>query len=127
MAATREHVPVQLIVAAFSRHLEALAWARQRLEEHFGPVGLVSDDYRFCQTHYYDESMGADLVKRFYVFARLVPANVLPAAKLLTNDLEEELAATGRFPEVRPLNLDPGVLASGKFMLATTKDQAHRI
>jgi hypothetical protein len=25
------------------------------------------------------------------------------------------------------LNLDPGVLSLGKFLLATTKDQAHRI
>jgi hypothetical protein len=25
------------------------------------------------------------------------------------------------------LNLDPGLLSLGKFMLATTKDQAHRI
>ena len=28
---------------------------------------------------------------------------------------------------MRPLNLDPGLLTLGKFMLATTKDQAHRI
>src|SRR5437764_14887045 len=99
MAVVREHAPVQLIVAAFSRRLEALAWARDRLEKHFGPVGLISEDYRFCQTHYYDESMGADLVKRFYVFERLVPANVLTETKLLTNALEAELAATSRFAE----------------------------
>src|SRR5581483_1463708 len=33
----------------------------------------------------------------------------------------------GRYPEARPLNLDPGLLSLGKFLLATTKDQAHRI
>jgi hypothetical protein len=28
---------------------------------------------------------------------------------------------------VRPINIDPGLLELGKFLLATTKDQAHRI
>jgi hypothetical protein len=41
--------------------------------------------------------------------------------------LEQELARSGTFPESRPLNLDPGLLELGKFLLATTKDQAHRI
>ncbi|MHB1423610.1 MAG: DUF4416 family protein, partial [Gemmataceae bacterium] len=27
----------------------------------------------------------------------------------------------------RPLNVDPGLLELGKFLLATTKDQAHRV
>jgi hypothetical protein len=45
----------------------------------------------------------------------------------LTNDLEAELAGKKTYPEVRPLNLDPGILTLGKFLLATTKDQAHRI
>src|SRR5205814_10084035 len=44
-----------------------------------------------------------------------------------TNALENELAGQGRFPELRPLNLDPGLLTLGKFLLATTKDQAHRV
>ena len=47
--------------------------------------------------------------------------------KRRTNEMEKELAASGRFPEVRPLNLDPGILTLGKFLLATTKDQAHRV
>jgi hypothetical protein len=127
MAAARQHVPVQLIVAAFSRHADALTWARQRLEERFGPIGLVSDDYHFCQTRYYETSMGTNLIKRFHVFDQLVEPNCLPDTKLFTNQLESELAASGQYPEQRPLNLDPGTLELGKFMLATTKDQAHRI
>jgi len=41
--------------------------------------------------------------------------------------LEQTLAASGRFPEARPLNLDPGLVQLGKFLLASTKDQGHRI
>ena len=42
-------------------------------------------------------------------------------------ELESELAKSGTYVEPRPLNLDPGYLVLGKFILATTKDQGHRI
>jgi hypothetical protein len=116
-----------LIVAAFSRHPEALAWARQRLEESLGPVALASEPYQFNQTKYYEQEMGAGLEKQFLAFRDLKLPDELGRIKLLTNDLERQLANTATFPEPRPLNLDPGLLTLGKFMLATTKDQAHRI
>jgi hypothetical protein len=127
MASVRDHLPVQLIVAVFSRHPAALDWAKERLAEKFGPIVLASEGYHFNQTRYYEATMGTDLVKRFLVFDRLVAPNCLPEVKHCTNELEEELRRCGRFPEARPLNLDPGTLEMGKFMLATTKDQAHRI
>jgi hypothetical protein len=71
--------------------------------------------------------MGPGLRKQFLVFSRLVDPDSLAEAKLGSNALEEEFAALGIFPEPRPLNLDPGHLSLGKFLLATTKDQAHRI
>jgi hypothetical protein len=71
--------------------------------------------------------MGCGLRKQFAVFQNLVTPDSLADAKLFTNSLEEELASTKQYPERRPLNLDPGILNLGKFMLATTKDQAHRI
>jgi hypothetical protein len=71
--------------------------------------------------------MGPDLRKQFLVFQQLLAADRLPAIKLHTNALEQELARSGGYPESRPLNLDPGLLTLGKFCLATTKDQVHRI
>lgn len=127
MANPRPHVPVLLVVATFSRHAAALAWAREHLEHAFGPVGLASPAYDFTQTRYYEATMGPGLRKQFLIFRDLVAADSLPALKLRTNTLEEDLAHTGAYPEPRPLNLDPGVLELGKFLLATTKDQAHRI
>lgn len=119
--------PVLLVVAVFSRHPEALSWARQRLERLFGSVALESPAYDFNQTAYYEPRMGPGLRKQFLVFDNLVAADSLPETKLRTNALEEELAQADRYPEARPLNVDPGVLSLGKFLLATTKDQAHRI
>lgn len=127
MAEPRPPVPVLLVVAAFSRHDAALGWGRERLEERYGAVGLVSPTFDFHQTRYYEPSMGADLCKCFWAFDQLVPPEALSDIKLHTNELERGVANTGTYAEARPLNLDPGFLSLGKFCLATTKDQAHRI
>ncbi len=119
--------PVLLIVAAFSRQDEALRWGQRKLEDLYGPVGLTSAEFDFNQTKYYEASMGPGLRKRFLAFDELVSPDCLPQTKLRTIDLEEELARSAAFPELRPLNLDPGLLSLGKFLLATTKDQSHRI
>jgi hypothetical protein len=127
MAEPRTPSPALLVVAAFSRHGQALAWARTRLEEAFGPVGLAGEPYDFHQTKYYEPAMGRGLRKQLLAFKNLVAPDCLPDVKHRTNALEAELAAAGTFPEPRPLNLDPGLLTLGKFLLATTKDQAHRV
>lgn len=119
--------PVLLVVALFSRHAAARAWACDRLEEAFGPPVLASLPYAFTQTRYYEPTMGPDLHKLFLAFHTLAPPDCLARVKRQTIDLEQELAHSGRFPEPRPLNLDPGILTLGKFLLATTKDQAHRV
>jgi hypothetical protein len=116
-----------LVVAAFSRHDAAIAWGRERLERTFGPVGLASNAFAFDQTSYYEATMGPDLKKQFFALRDLVAPDSLPAIKLHTNTLERELADRPVYAEARPLNLDPGHLSLGKFLLATTKDQAHRV
>jgi hypothetical protein len=127
MAEPRTPAPALLVVAAFSRHEQALEWARSRLEGLFGPVALAGEPYAFCQTTYYEPTMGPGLRKQLLAFERPVSPDCLPEVKLRTNALEAELAAAGTFPEPRPLNLDPGLLTLGKFLLATTKDQSHRV
>jgi hypothetical protein len=116
-----------LVIAAFSRHGEALEWARRRVQDLFGPIGLQSEPYSFHHTAYYSSTMGADLRKQIWVFERLAPLDSLALYKTATIKIEEELTLSGTFPEPRPLNLDPGFLNLGKFMLATTKDKDHRI
>lgn len=120
-------MPSLLVVACFSRHAEALDWASTQLVARHGAIELQSPDYDFHHTSYYEKAMGTGLKKRFLAFRDLVESDCLPDVKRMTIDLEQELAATGRFAEERPLNLDPGLVQLGKFLLATTKDQAHRI
>src|SRR5438105_2673525 len=116
-----------LVIACFSRHPDALAWAEEQLQLAYGPIQLRGLDYEFHHTRYYEPEMGTGLRKRLVVFERMPEPDCLPDVKMHTIRLEEELAGTLRFPENRPLNLDPGLLQLGKFLLASTKDQAHRI
>ena len=127
MGHLRQPPPSLLTVACFSRHAEALAWAQERLIAAYGKPALVSPDFSFHHTTYYEATMGMGLVKRLLTFADLVAADCLPDVKNFTNALEAELAGARKFPEPRPLNLDPGLIQLGKFLLASTKDQAHRI
>ena len=127
MATSRQPDPSLLVIACFSRHIEVLDWARGRLGEAFGQISLVSNDFSFNHTKYYDKEMGPGLRKRFLCFEKLVPSDCLADVKNLTNSLELELAKQQLYAEPRPLNVDPGLLQLGKFLLATTKDQAHRI
>ena len=127
MAELRYPDPVLLVVAVISRHPRAHDWAREQLERLFGPVALASPPFAFDQTTYYQAAMGTDLRKRLLAFHDLVAADCLADVKRRTNELEQACADSGAYPEARPLNLDPGTLSLGKFQLATTKDQAHRI
>jgi hypothetical protein len=132
VAEPREPGRVMLIVAAFSRWPEALGWARDNLQNRYGPTCLESPVFDFVETHYYDDEMGGGLKKTFYAFERLIDPTQLAAIKLATNELERQAATVSEWAAAksgfaRPLNLDPGYLNAGKWVLATTKDQAHRL
>jgi len=119
--------PVLLLLAASSRHAEALQWARELATALFGPTALVSEAFDFTETDYYTATMGTDLKKQFAVFERLVDPAALADIKRQTNAWESEYAALGRHAEPRPLNLDPGYITPAKLVLASTKDHAHRL
>jgi hypothetical protein len=121
------HPQVLLLLAAFSRHEAALAWAKQQATVAWGPVALESQRFDFTETGYYDATMGTGLKKVFFVFQRPFDPAGLVEVKLETNRWEEEYAAAAGLPEPRPLNLDPGYLTPAKLVLASTKDFAHRI
>ena len=121
------HSPAILLLAAFSRYDEALQWAKQRAEAHWGAIELESQRFDFAETQYYDNTMGPGLKKVFFAFPRPFDPADLVDVKQLTNAWEDEYTALARHPEQRPLNLDPGYITLGKLILASTKDFAHRI
>lgn len=93
------------------------------LENEFGDIDYVSEWLDFSCTHYYDQEMGAPIVKRFISFTKLIDPQQLAAIKIKTNRIEENF----RTKDFRRVNLDPGILSQSRFILATTKDGSHRI
>ena len=127
MGEIHQPIPVLLIVAASSRHAAALEWARERVEQEFGPLALTSEAFAFTETNYYTATMGADLKKQFLACQPTIDPGELARIKRRTNEWEAEFAALGRHPKPRPVNLDPGYITPAKLVLASTKDHAHRI
>jgi hypothetical protein len=127
MGEIRSHSPALLILAAFSRYEAALAWAKERAADQWGPMPLESEAFAFDDTAYYERQMGAGLRKQFFAFERFIDPAELVECKLTANRWEEEYRAVSKTPEPRPLNLDPGYLTEAKFVLATTKDRDHRL
>ncbi len=130
MGIAREHEPVLLVVGLFSNNPAAVDWAEHQLTVRFGPIADRGGPFEFSETSYYEEEMGGQLRYHLLAFERLIRPEWLPEIKLLTNSLEHrairELQGASAESK-RVVNIDPGYLAAGKFVLATTKDQAHRI
>ncbi|MDD3827849.1 MAG: DUF4416 family protein [Anaerolineae bacterium] len=123
MGTAREPQPVKLIASLLTGEPGLLARVREALAAAWGPIDLQSDLLPFDHTDYYAGELGPGLQRQIVAFERLVSPAELPAAKRLANELEQSLAAGGR----RRVNVDPGYVALGKLVLATTKDHAHRL
>jgi hypothetical protein len=123
MGTTREPTPVKLVVPMLAGSTALLDVAQQAVCDALGPTDYVSDDLAFDFTDYYAAEMGAPLLRRFVSMRALMDPGDLARLKLRTNALERAWSQGGR----RAVNLDPGYLAGAKFVLATTKDYAHRI
>ena len=119
--------PVLRLVAIVSRHREALAWSREKIEQAYGEAALVSEPFAFNDTDYYAREMGEELLKQFVVLQQLMDPGDLPDLKQATNRWETEYAESASHEEPRPLNLDPGYISESKLVLASTKNHSHRI
>jgi hypothetical protein len=115
--------PVKLIVAMLSCQELSLDSAAARLAAVHGAVDYASPLLPFDVSSYYAAEMGPGLRRRFIAFSRLIQPDELPVIKLAAIALEAEFAVDDR----RTVNLDPGYLCAGKLVLATTKNQQHRL
>jgi len=86
------------------------------LEERIGPI-------EFGFTSYYDRELGPGILRWLFSFERLIERAELVSIKLLTNGIEQTYTIDGK----RRFNLDPGLMTLGNFVLATGKNNAHRI
>jgi hypothetical protein len=67
--------PVLLLIAASSRYLDVLAVGREQCETRFGVAQAISSVFEFSETNYYAAEMGTGLMKQFWAFHLIDPAD----------------------------------------------------
>ena len=114
----------KLVIGLLISREDLRASLESELKEKWGPFDYKAGPLPFDYTNYYDGEMGTPIFRWFYSFERLVDPSALSGIKRETNQMEKHYALDGGR---RMVNLDPGVMALSRFVLATTKDNAHRI
>ncbi|OGX46944.1 MAG: hypothetical protein A2216_00850 [Omnitrophica WOR_2 bacterium RIFOXYA2_FULL_45_12] len=115
--------PSKLIIGLIYRDILIKDESVSFLKKRFGKIDFQGPELDFNYTDYYFPELGAPLKRAFISFDQLRPEDELAEIKLHTNKLEERLSVKGK----RRINIDPGFLSGGKLILATTKDQCHRV
>lgn len=125
MGAIHEFVNEKLVVGVIFNREDILECAMRDLKEKFGECDMVSDDYSFSDGYstYYDEELGGKGTRRIYSFEKTVDPSLQAEIKEFTNEIEKKYSIDGK----RLVNLDPGLMSHGRFMLSTTKDASFRI
>jgi hypothetical protein len=126
MGAVKKANQVKLVVGMISNDPNLLLKLEKTLEWRFGPIDFRTALLDFAYTDYYEPEMGSNLKRQFVSFRRLIDPQQLPDIKLYTNKVELQNSAARNKPS-RKVNMDPGYITEGKLVLATTKDQQHRI
>jgi len=120
----RPPIAVKLVSSFLFKEAKDFAAVLLEADQQYGPMDFLSEPLPFHFTDYYEPEMGKDLWRRMASFEPLISPDQLPGVKLWTNALESRfLDERGK----RKVNIDPGYLAAGQFILATGKDYSHRL
>lgn len=115
--------PARLIISCLTREEDLQEDVSQVVAHHMGEIEEIIGPLPFHFTRYYDAEMGSGISRWLWVLAGLVDRADLALIKLLTNKIEQSYTIEAK----RRINLDPGLLTLGNFVLATGKNNAHRI
>jgi hypothetical protein len=123
MGIAGEFTPEKLVIGVLTSRIERKAEIVTACVERWGSPDFVGEPFPFTYTAYYDKEMGTPIYRFFVTFDRLVDPSILARVKHATNAIEDAFREQG----ARKVNLDPGLLALSRFVLATTKENSHRI
>jgi hypothetical protein len=118
---------VQFICGLIAADERLLNRACDALGRELAPVGRQSETWPFDLTDYYAPQMGTGLLRRFVTLGPMQKPDPLADWKLTTNAIEQRFARERSADVARPVNLDPGYVASPKLVLASMKNFAHRV
>ena len=119
--------PVKAIIGVLTPEPCLLPTVYAKLTHCLGPIDFASELLPFTSTNHYENEMGPGIQRQFISFERLIDADTLAEMKLFTNKVEQTFTTKKSESEARRVNLDAGYLCMAKLVLASTKDNAHRI
>jgi hypothetical protein len=123
LGVVKSYVPEKLVMGILISDLDMLRGLKLKLKAIWGELDSCTEAVEFNYTDYYNAEMGSPLYRIFCSFSTLVNPEHLAKIKLKSNEVENRfIRGSGRV-----INLDPGILSQSKFILATTKNNAHRI
>lgn len=123
MGKIRQPEQVKLFASVIFQDTVDLGDVFGRLARIIGPVEVETRPALFTHTAYYNAEMGEGLKRCFVLFSPVVERDMLPGAKIATNEIEDQFAREG----ARTVNIDAGYIALEHVILATTKGYAHRV
>ena len=115
----------KLVIGVIYHDEKILDEAMNEVKAKFGEIDMVSEEYSFSKGYstYYDGELGGEGIRKIYSFERLVDPSEQAEIKEFTNEIEKKYSGeSGRL-----VNLDPGLMSHGRFMLSTTKNASFRI
>lgn len=123
MSQRGEYKPVKYFCGLIFNRAAAAESAIVRLQELMAAVDGCSAVIPFTVTDYYRAEMGEPLFRQFVSFREWQSPQRLPEFKIAAMQLEQRLSAAGK----RTVNLDPGYLSDANVIIATAKNQYHRV
>jgi hypothetical protein len=114
---------IKLFVAVLYNPSVDVSAVAQMLSEVFGSVQHIGSPHVFDCTNYYEEEMGAELLRTIIGFTGPHYADILVEAKRACIELEKGCAIA----EKRTINLDVGYLDKHKIVLASTKPAGQKV
>ncbi|MEO0087914.1 MAG: DUF4416 family protein [candidate division WOR-3 bacterium] len=123
MGEIRTPQKVKVVIGYITSDVKLIEEVNRILFPLLGEEDFKSEIIDFNFTDYYQEEMGKDLKRQWVSYKNLVMPDFLPDLKIKTNEIEDKFKEN----EKRRINIDPGILTLNNFILATTKNYAHRI
>jgi len=118
-------LPAKLVCGLLFRSADPLERGVDSLIAELGEIDFRSEKIEFSYTGYYEKEMGTPLFRVFVSFRKLIDPGELSTIKTVTNRIERSDQLSPK--ESRSLNIDPGYLNPTAYILATSKNYAHRI
>lgn len=127
MARVKKPPPGKLIISVIYSSMDALADALSSLEKKFGKIQYETLEVKCEQAPLYAEEMGDQLLRRFFSFEKEISRDALPSIKSICYKTEAQFSDHVDGYHFRTVNLDPGLLTPTTLIMASHKEESHKI